>query len=205
MTSALLPTNKSATVHPMKIPAAEIAHLRDATSRVREFADAWRRAVSNMSAVSFVHISGVKLTIQDLEDALTYMDNKNAEVIPMVSRAPGVTTDHLVNAPADNTKVKLLYAYYINDDEKGLTDSLVAYFAEVLDKGYTSRCSELRKGGLIEQVSRSKTERKALCRITERGKNVIRQRESRLSDQSLDLRGSRAGEESQAVDASVAN
>ncbi len=179
MTMTLPTAETGTTLSPMKMSATEIKTLNEATGRVREFTDTWRRAVSNMSAVSFVHIDGIKLTVQDLEDALTLLDNKGSGAVTIERKPPGVETDHLVNAPDDNTKVKLLYAYYNNDYEPGLTDSMAAYWADVLNKGYTSRCSELRQGGLIEIVGKSKMDRKQLCRITERGKDVIRKRNQR--------------------------
>ena len=104
---------------------------------------------------------------------------------PGQARKEDPDTSHLaaqmVKARATSARVLLLDAFYRHRDGDGLTDEQAATLGDVsLQSEYATRCSELRRGGLLEVTGATRRAasgaQREVSRITPAGIAVMRQR-----------------------------
>lgn len=87
----------------------------------------------------------------------------------------------MMKARATSARVLLLGAFYAQRESDGLTDEEAAALADVsLTSEYATRCSELRRGGLIEPTGATREghagARREVSRITQLGSLIMAKR-----------------------------
>lgn len=82
---------------------------------------------------------------------------------------------HLARFGLTMAKMRLLFLLHYRGSDKGLLPSELSKFQGVMPNTVTSLVNSLRASGLIEQIEHIHDKRKRLIRITDAGRNLIKQ------------------------------